>query len=53
MKVTNTVIRHLQASLLAAICLAALILPLSFTGGTVATPHDRSRSLRGSPLALN
>ncbi len=52
MKVTNTVIRHHQASLLAAICLAALILPLSFTGGTVATPMI-GRDLGGSPLALN
>ncbi|MFM4994816.1 MFS transporter [Aeromonas sanarellii] len=52
MKVTNTVIRHHQASLLAAICLAALILPLSFTGGTVATPMI-GRDLGGSPQALN
>lgn len=37
---------------LAAVCLAALILPLSFTGGAVATPLI-SRDLGGSAQALN
>ncbi|MCK9359823.1 MFS transporter [Acidithiobacillus sp.] len=41
-----------QAWVLAAVCLAALILPLSFTGGVVATPTI-SRDLGGSSLALN
>lgn len=38
-------------SVLGAVCLAALILPLSFTGGAVATPAI-GRSLGGSPVAL-
>ena len=37
--------------ILAAICLAALVLPLSFSGGAVATPAI-SRDLGGSPVAL-
>lgn len=36
---------------LAAICLSALVLPLSFTGGAVATPAI-GRDLGGSPVAL-
>lgn len=35
---------------LAAVCLAALVLPLSFTGGAVATPAI-GKSLGGSPVA--
>jgi MFS family permease len=35
---------------LAAVCLAALVLPLSFTGGAVATPAI-GRALGGSPVA--
>jgi MFS family permease len=38
--------------ILASICLAALVLPLSFTGGAVATPAI-GRALGGSPIALN
>lgn len=37
--------------ILAAICLSALVLPLSFTGGAVATPAI-GRELGGSPVAL-
>ncbi len=37
--------------ILAAICLAALVLPLSFTGGAVATPAI-GHQLGGSPVAL-
>lgn len=37
--------------ILASICLAALVLPLSFTGGAVATPAI-GRSLGGTPTAL-
>lgn len=37
--------------ILASICLAALVLPLSFTGGAVATPAI-GRDLGGSPVAL-
>ncbi|NWB29104.1 MFS transporter [Pseudomonas gingeri] len=37
--------------ILAAICLSALVLPLSFTGGAVATPAI-GRDLGGSPVAL-
>nr|WP_317204801.1 MFS transporter [Janthinobacterium sp.] len=38
--------------ILAAVCLAALILPLSFSGAAVATPAI-GRELGGSPVALN
>ena len=38
--------------ILAAVCLAALVLPLSFSGGAVATPAI-GRDLGGSPTALN
>lgn len=41
-----------RLGVLAAVCLAALILPLSFTGGAIATPVI-GRDLGGSPLALN
>ncbi|MGA0585792.1 MFS transporter [Dyella sp. KRB-257] len=41
-----------KASVLVAVCLAALILPLSFTGGAIATPTI-GRDLGGSPLALS
>lgn len=37
--------------ILAAICMAAIVLPLSFSGGAVATPAI-SRDLGGSPIAL-
>lgn len=37
---------------LMAVCLAALVLPLSFSGGAVATPAIRA-DLGGSPTALN
>nr|WP_315446603.1 MFS transporter [uncultured Pseudomonas sp.] len=37
--------------ILAAVCLSALVLPLSFTGGAVATPAI-GRDLGGSPAAL-
>ncbi|WP_062113839.1 MFS transporter [Collimonas pratensis] len=37
---------------LAAVCLAALVLPLSFTGPAVATPTI-AKALGGSPIALN
>jgi MFS family permease len=37
--------------ILAAICLSALVLPLSFTGGAVATPAI-GRDLGGSPVSL-
>jgi EmrB/QacA subfamily drug resistance transporter len=37
--------------ILAAVCLSALVLPLSFTGGAVATPAI-GRDLGGSPVAL-
>ncbi len=37
--------------ILAAICMAALVLPLSFSGGAVATPAI-GRELGGSPVAL-
>lgn len=55
-KITDTAVpiprRQHPASLLAAICLAALILPLSFTGGAVATPMI-GRDLGGNALALS
>jgi MFS family permease len=41
-----------RVAVLAAVCLAALVLPLSFSGGAIATPaigHD----LGGRPVALN
>ncbi|MFT8421778.1 MAG: MFS transporter [Gluconacetobacter sp.] len=38
--------------ILAAICLAALVLPLSFSGGAVATPAI-GQHLGGNPVALN
>ena len=38
--------------ILAAVCLAALVLPLSFSGGAVATPAI-GRDLGGNPTALN
>jgi MFS family permease len=40
------------APVLAAVCLAALALPLSFSGGALATPAI-GRELAGSPVALN
>lgn len=43
--------RRDRAAALAAVCLAALTLPLSFTGGAVATPAI-GRDLGGSSLAL-
>jgi MFS family permease len=42
---------HSRRLILAAVCLAALVLPLSFTGGAVATPAI-GRDLGGSPAAL-
>lgn len=41
-----------RIGILAAVCLAALILPLSFTSGAIATPVI-GRDLGGSQLALN
>ncbi len=41
-----------KSLILAAICMAALVLPLSFTGGAVAIPAI-GRDLGGSPVALN
>jgi MFS family permease len=41
-----------KIGILAAVCLAALILPLSFSGGAMATPAI-GKDLGGSPLALN
>jgi MFS family permease len=38
--------------ILSAVCLAAVLLPMSFSGGAVATPAI-SRDLGGSPVALN
>jgi MFS family permease len=38
--------------ILAAVCLAAVVLPMSFSGGAVATPAI-GRELGGSPAALN
>jgi MFS family permease len=52
---TKTIDAHLEPSKLAtiaAVCLAALILPLSFSGGAVATPAI-GRDLGGSAVALN
>jgi MFS family permease len=40
-----------KSLILLAICMAALVLPLSFSGGAVATPAI-SRDLGGSPVAL-
>ena len=40
-----------QRPVLAAVCLAAIVLPLSFSGGAVATPAI-GRDLGGSPVAL-
>lgn len=42
---------HNKVLILAAVCLSALVLPLSFTGGAVATPAI-GRDLGGSPVAL-
>lgn len=44
--------RHGKPLVLAAICMAALVLPLSFTGGAVAIPAI-GRDLGGSSVALN
>ncbi|RXN86751.1 MFS transporter [Achromobacter aloeverae] len=41
-----------RGAILAAVCLAALALPLSFSGGAVATPA-MGRSLGGSPEAMS
>src|SRR5579859_6671000 len=41
-----------QVAVLAAVCLAALVLPLSFSAGAVATPAI-GRDLGGSAVALN
>jgi MFS family permease len=43
---------HGRISILAAVCLAAVILPISFSGGAVAMPAI-GRDLGGSPVALN
>jgi len=40
-----------QLLILASVCLAALVLPLSFSGGAIATPAI-GRELGGSPVAL-
>ena len=47
----NDAIDRGKALILIAICLAAIVLPLSFSGGAVATPAI-SRDLGGSPVAL-
>jgi MFS family permease len=51
---TNSAIETDRASryVLASICLAALVLPLGFTGGAVAAPAI-GRDLGGDPVALN
>jgi len=52
---TNRMNTHAQQgriSILAAVCLAAVILPMSFSGGAVATPAI-GRDLGGSPVELN
>ena len=41
-----------RTPILTAVCLAALVLPLSFSGGAVATPAIGA-DLGGSPMALN
>jgi MFS family permease len=41
-----------HVAILGAVCLAAIALPLSFSGGAVATPAI-SRDLSGSPAAMN
>ncbi|MBR8042955.1 MFS transporter [Burkholderia cenocepacia] len=41
-----------RAWVLAAVCMAAVALPLSFSGGAVATPAI-GRDLHGSPVAMN
>ena len=41
-----------KLTILAAVCLAAVVLPLSFSGGAVATPAI-GRDLGGGPTALN
>jgi MFS family permease len=41
-----------KLTILTAVCLAAVVLPLSFSGGAVATPAI-GRDLGGSPTALN
>lgn len=48
----HTGVRAGRWLILAAVCLAALIPPLGFTGGAVATPAI-GHELGGSPLALN
>ena len=40
------------AAVLAAVCVAAVILPLSFSAGAIATPAI-GRALGGGPVALN
>jgi MFS family permease len=48
---TNRAANRGEQLILASICLAAIVLPLSFSGGAVATPAI-SRDLGGSPVAL-
>ncbi|MBN3821564.1 MFS transporter, partial [Paraburkholderia sp. Se-20369] len=43
---------HRRTLVLAAVCAAAVALPLSFSGGAVATPAI-GRDLHGGPVALN
>ncbi|WP_224019598.1 MFS transporter, partial [Burkholderia vietnamiensis] len=43
---------HRRAWVLAAVCMAAVALPLSFSGGAVATPAI-GRDLHGGPVAMN
>jgi MFS family permease len=45
-------VRRSPAAIVAAVCLAALVLPLSFSGGALATPAIGAY-FHGSPLALN
>jgi MFS family permease len=52
MKPTHSSGKARQLVVLAAVCLAALALPLAFSGGAVATPAI-SRDLGGGPVAAN
>lgn len=47
----STPSRQQEQLVLASVCLAAVVLPLSFSGGAIATP-DIARTLGGTPTAL-
>ncbi len=55
METTSVTSNHEEQSgkllILAAVCMSALVLPISFTGGAVATPAI-GRELQGSPVSL-